>query len=126
MLKYIESAKRARDIQAAREISAAMERVAIIDNPGTSAASFAYTLACMWNKHTPFPDATDADLTIVDYMFLELGEVPVSAVDEDYFWIVEYDGETGVVSRIYLAESPSPSSPQYELYPDGSAYISGN
>lgn len=122
MLKYIGKAKRTSDVHTANEISAAMERIAIIDAPGTSAGEMTYTLACMWNKDTPFPTSPS---TMVDYMFFELGEVPVSSFNENYFWVIEYDGLNGVVSRIYLTESPS-SSTTYELYPDGSNYISGS
>lgn len=47
-----------------------------------------------------------------------------AAMDRDYFWVVEYDMDSGHVNRIYLTPNPS-SSVKYELYPDCQDFLDG-
>lgn len=59
---------------------------------------------------------------VLQAVFLELGEIPISAVNEDFYWGVYFDMGLGTVEKVYLVPSMS-SSIQYELYPDPSNFL---
>lgn len=117
-LKYVEKTRRTVDMDTALKICDAVERVQAIDALGTSSGSLSYTGAVAWNKNTTI---ADPPATFLDYVFLEVGKVPISVVDNDLFWTMTYDPETGEVSGIYLGTSPGDQ--KYELFPDGSKWL---
>ena len=121
-LKYVDKAKRVADVHTAQEIRNAYERIIATSDPGTSACAWNYTCAVMWNSASKMPDPSSNSLNVVEQGFLELGEVPLSKVNKDYFWLVEYDTVTGSVKKIYLTSSPM-SRIKYELYPNSDAFL---
>ena len=124
LVKYIERARRVRDVDTAKEIRLSIERLIIDSDPGTSVSGpgWNYTSAVMWNKDTPLPTTSQS---FVDSMFMEFGRVPISSTDKNYFWVVEYDIRTAHVTKIYLTPSPG-SAEQHELYPNADDFLAGN
>lgn len=122
LLRYVERTRRTVDVNTAREICAAFERVIILVDPGTGSGNMNFTRAVLWNK-----DAVrhDPPVNIVDYVFEDLGEVPISVTDEDYFWMVEYNAGNGQVTKICLTDGPS-GTLSLEVYPNYADFLSGN
>lgn len=135
-LKYVERSKRVTDVTNAKEIRDAIERVAAIY--GTDLVA---TGSCIWNASTSsMPSGEPTNL--LQAMFLEMGHIPVSVVNKDYYWGAEwYYQETdhgvlidisereknGTVKQIYLCPAgpfggPNPSI-RYELWPDPSNFL---
>lgn len=123
-LKYVERSRRVTDVNNAKEIRDIYERIAAIDNLGTSSGRYRYTAGMMWDKNTRLPTTATS---VMDAAFMEMGEIPVSATDQDYCWGVDYDAATGAITKIYLCpHSPSgapDSSIQYELWPNPSNFL---
>lgn len=113
-LKYVERSRRVTDVQNAGEIRDAFERVAATDDISLS------TGHVRWNIKTSTMSPTPTN--VLQAVFLELGEIPVSAVNEDFYWGVYFDMGLGTVEKVYLVPSMS-SSIQYELYPDPSDFL---
>ena len=113
-LKYVERSKRVTDVTNAKEIRDAFERVAAIGEQDLHLGHW------RWNAKTSVMSPTPTN--VLQAVFLELGEIPVSAVNEDFYWGVLYDANLGTVEKVYLV--PNMSSPiQYELYPDPSNFL---
>lgn len=117
-LKYVEKTRRTVDADTALKVRDAIERVQAIDAPGTSSDDLNYTFAVSWNKNTTITDPPD---DFLDEVFLELGRVPVSVVDKDFFWTAFYDAGSGEVKGIYLGTRPGEK--KYELYPNNSKWL---
>lgn len=112
-LKYVERTKRVVDVSTAREIADAFERVFAIDNPDMRVGGKYYT-AVAWGKDSRMPTyetATD----FLDYIFLELGEVPKSKTFKNFLWIIDYDVNYGFVETVKLLNFDTGKS--YQLYP---------
>lgn len=118
-LKYVERSKRVTDVTNARLIRDAAERVQALDALGTGNGAYKYTGAVMWNKDTPYPTKIK---DFSDAIFIELGQVPVSAVNKDLFWCMYYNQGNGSIKKIVLTTRPG-SSVEYELYPDPSKFL---
>ena len=117
-LKYVEKTKRTVDADTALKVRDAIERVQAIDAPGTSGGSYLYTAGVSWNKDSKMSENPTDFLQMV---FWEVGKVPVSVVDKDFFWTAIYNSGSGEVKGIYLGTHPGEQ--KYELYPDNSAWL---
>lgn len=119
LIKYVKKARRARDVDTAREISAAYTRGVIEmdqdDNASNSYGSGMVILRSDMTLHNP-------PQNLEDYAFAELGGIPVCATDKDYYWKIEYDPQNGKIIKISLTPSSS-SSTNYEVYPNGDAFV---
>lgn len=121
-LKYVEKSKRITDVYNAQAIRDAVERVIAISDE-----DLVYYGHCRFNaKYSKMPSGEPEDF--IDAMFLEMGEVPVSVVNKDYFWGVECEHREdagkarGTVVRIYLIKDMS-SKKIHELWPDPSEFL---
>lgn len=121
-LKYVEKSKRTADVHNAREIRDAFERIAITLDPGTGGGGLPASSAIMWNKDSTMHEPPR---NIAEYVFDELGRVPISETNEDYFWVVNFDPATGSVRKIYLTDRPG-GTLSLELYPDYTEFLTGN
>lgn len=120
-LKYVERSKRVTDVTTAKQICDAYERVAAIENYVESVgvpAGYIPIGIFTWDKDTPLPtNPTDLNEAVL----MELGKIPVSAIDDDCFWLLFYNANTGSVLKIYLTGSGSFAL--HELYPDPSNFL---
>lgn len=123
-LKYVERSKRVTDVTNAREIHDTYERIAAIDNPGTI-GGLGVPTGGMWWKEDAIMPTTPAN--IMDAAFMEMGKIPASATNKDYFFGVEYDDATGSIEKIYLCPAKPSGAPnistQYQLWPDPSDFL---
>lgn len=118
LIKYIRKSRRVTDIQAANEIQ----------------ASFTRAFITMTNDEISIPDDDTGDVYIrndssfsdppqalVDYAYVELGTIPLSSTDSNYYWHVEYEPSTGKVNKIYLSDGPG-GTVSHEVYPDSDTF----
>lgn len=121
-LKYVEKSKRVTDVHNAQEIRDAVERVITISDD-----DLVYFGHCRFNaKYNQMPSGEPTNM--LEAMFLEMGKVPVSVVNKDYYWGIECENRAdadkvrGTVTRIYLIKDMS-STKMYELWPDPSEFL---
>lgn len=115
-LRYVERAKRVVDVDTARKIYDAATRVQALDPVSTYAGGLP-SASVAWNKDCHY---NDPPRTWTDYVFIEIGELPISAVDNTLVWTMDYEPD-GRVKAIYLGRTPGDR--KYELYPDSSAWL---
>lgn len=117
LTKYIGRSKRAVDINSGDEIARAVERNIDLHPDVTIPTSFSFNSAS-----TTMP--TEATATsLMDFALTDFADVPESRNDESYFWTVEMDTVNKKVDKVYLAIASGGTD--YEVYPDGSAYLKG-
>lgn len=121
-IRYVERSRRVTDVNNAREIRDAFNRVLV-----TSDVDLVFLGNCRWNaKTSTMPSGEPTN--VLEAMFLEMGEIPVSRVDEDYFWGVECENRVdggrvrGTVTKVYLIQNPG-ATETYELWPDPSNFL---
>lgn len=122
LIKYIRKSRRVTDIQAADEIQASYTR-AFITMSGQDVADSDSDTGDVYIRN----DSTISDppQTLTDYAFLELGAIPVSSTDKEYYWHIEYTPATGKVNKISLSDGPN-GSESHEVFPDSDAFAEGN
>ena len=116
LIKYVRKARRVKDVQYAGEIQEAIDRAIIEHEAGTGVdeLGWQYSAALAWNKNSKVRKPPQ---NVLDYAFNELGRMPAPNTNEDWFWIVSFDPETGKVSKIELAPSLM-GRVRYEVWPD--------
>lgn len=121
LIKYIRKSRRVTDIQTANEIQASYTRGFItMTNDGTDNPAGDTGDVYIRSGYTiPNPPQT-----LTDYAFLELGSIPLSSTNKDYYWRIEYDPATGRVSKISLTDGAN-GSESHEVYPDSEAFEEG-
>lgn len=145
--KYVERTKRVKDVHSADEIAHQVEILAayyngfgfdVYEDPlggGVNVLGWhrddmleAYGMTEQeFIEHFATPNA-DGSYNFGAYVFSQLGEIPVSATNPDYYWNLTYDPLTGKVNYIYLLEI-SPSGQlvkQMQVYPDYADFLNGN
>lgn len=121
-LKYVEKSKRITDVTNARKVRDAVERIVAIESYDVGTGRY------IWRRKNHEDRVPTGEPTnLLSALFKEMGEVPVSVVDKDYFWGVEwYYQETdhgvliditerekiGTVKKVYLCppSGPGPSA----------------
>lgn len=124
-LKWVEKTKRVADVHTAKEIKKAYDKAIAFHGEGTTGHGSQHTGAVIWTPKRKMPTEGDPTNKLADWALLELGEVPISKVNKEYNWFIQYDGRTGVVTYIYLIDCPTKITKMYELYPDSSKFLSG-
>lgn len=120
-VQYVEHSKRTTDINNAREVREAFDRTILDKDPGTYVVEGDGTSVVSWNKNTKISDTPH---NLVESLLKQLGEVPVSVINADYTWCVEYNNKTCELERIYLTPTAG-SKNIYELYPDYQKFLFG-
>ncbi|MDE7366748.1 MAG: hypothetical protein K2N24_05280, partial [Lachnospiraceae bacterium] len=121
LIKYVRKSRRVKDIQAADEIQASYAR-GFITMSGQDVTSPASETGDVYIRN----DSTISNppQTLTDFAFLELGTIPLSSTDKDYYWHIEYTPATGKVNKISLTDGPS-GSESHEVYPDSDDFAEG-
>lgn len=123
-LKYVERAKRVKDVNTAVEIRDAFSRVYTYQTFNASVGGAFYT-AAGWDNNTPMPvPAPDNDW--VDLVFLDLGCVPQSSTFKNFMWYVYPDTTYGSIQKIELWETAGPGGRPvrgYEIWPNSDDFM---
>ncbi len=114
LIKYIEKSRRSKDVDTAKQIRLALQKV-MIDTEFEPAAGQTTIRA---NRNTTYNNPAQS---VQDELFIELGGVPAIASEPDYYWYITCDTRNGAVIEVHLADSPT-GQPKYELFPDYSAF----
>lgn len=122
-LKYVFKSKRVVDAQNAMEIAKTMNMLAVTQPELTTNINGQFMVAIMWNKDTKMGNGTD----IYSEMFRQMGTVPVSKTNKNYFWYMTFAEDPDnpgycEVGGIYLKEYPN-SRMGYELYPNSDGFV---
>lgn len=115
LVKHLEKARRSQDVQYSKEIRDAFE------------VTMAETLYEIGQPQTTLvidhsTTVNNPATCVADAAFWQLGGVPVSNTDKDYYWYIVYDPSQGSVSEIKLTTGPG-ATPLHELYPDSTAFM---
>ena len=122
-LKYVGKSKRIVDARNAAEIAKTMNILVAAEPELTNEVDGRFMVAIMWNKDSRMGNGTD----IYSEMFRQVGTVPVSKTNKNYFWYMTFAEDPDnpgycKVGGIYLKEKLN-SSMGYELYPNSSAFV---
>lgn len=122
-LKYVDKSKRIVDARNAAEIAKTMNILVVAEPHLTTEIGGKNMVAIMWNKNSKMSTGTD----IYSEMFRQIGTVPVSKTNPNYFWYLTFAEDPDnpgycKVGGIYLRETPN-SKMGYELYPNSSAFV---
>lgn len=118
LIKYINKSKRARDVDAAKEIQAAYTRAVIAMENDTATTNFGS--GTDYVRYDTVLQTPAVDLQ--DYAFSEFNGVPTSSTYKDYYWAIEYDSSTGQVLKISLTPAQNLAN-GFEVYPDGETFL---
>ncbi len=136
LIKYIRKCRRVADVEAAEQIAKAMERIlADEDNGLFRNDDGSIVIGFSWNCDTYPAGYNGSNLnTYEDYLFNELGRVPISKSNPKCRFVVGTDGwrdadgenQTGEIVRVELDYKTNTgiNIPNYELYPDPSEFLS--
>ncbi len=121
VIGYIKKSRRTMDADTAKQIE----------------QSYARAAATLHDKIVLRPDYTSGyivvrydtalnspEVTIEDYAFKDFNGVPASKAHPDYFWKIEYDKDSGKVSKISLTDGTA-SGKDIEVYPNNEDFIDG-
>ncbi len=123
LIKYVRKSRRSTDIQSGDEIQSSFAR--------------AYITLAKEDTYDPSSDSGDVYIrhdhtvpnppqTLADYAFLELGLIPASKTNSNYYWHIEYDPATGKVNKISLTDTAGAGgSISHEVFPDSGDFAEG-
>lgn len=122
VIGYINKSRRTMDVDTAKQIEQCYSRAAatlhdkIVLRPDYTSGYIVVRYDTVLNS---------PEVTIEDYAFKDLDGVPASKAHPDYFWKIEYDKDSGRVTKISLTDGTA-SGVEVELYPNSDDYISGD
>ncbi|MGN0396084.1 MAG: type IV pilin protein [Coprococcus sp.] len=138
LIKYVRKSRRVADIEQARRIKDTVQYLLLdTSNPNMvwtgNSGETVFVLGFSWNytAHMPNPNVPNDNWSMRDYLFHELGGVPVSKTNKNLYYTVGIDNEfesgsggTKVI-KVWLKEDPwNDTGIIYELYPDSSEFLS--
>ncbi len=119
LIKYVRKSRRARDVDAAKEIYNGYAR-GVIAMDQDEDNDTGYGSGVVYVRYDTI--LNDPPQNLEDYAFEELGGVPQSSTFKDYYWKIEYSTVDGKVNKISLTPG-SGSATEYELFPNGETFV---
>ena len=121
VIGYIKKSRRAIDVDTAKQIEQSYARAAatlqekIVLRPDYASGYIVVRYDTVLNS---------PEVTIEDYAFKDFNGVPSSKAHPNYFWKIEYDKDSGKVSKISLTDGTA-SGVEVEVYPNNEDFLDG-